>query len=138
MANSRGVCFPTPYKHWENKKYCHIHGGDVDETHTSAACGKPGPRHNPKASHANIMGGLIAKIHKTILPLACSRLRLISAPSSSSSSRSNVRPFPTTHLEARPGSNQPLPHSLAECHWPAAPTARGQPWPCRFISLAKE
>jgi hypothetical protein len=32
---------PNPYKQWENWNYCHSHGGDVDNNHTSATCGKP-------------------------------------------------------------------------------------------------
>jgi hypothetical protein len=47
---------PTPYKHRENWNYCHSHGGDIDDNHTSATCGKPGPMHNPNASRTNIMG----------------------------------------------------------------------------------
>ncbi len=27
---------PNPYKWWENWNYCHSHGGDVDNNHTSA------------------------------------------------------------------------------------------------------
>jgi hypothetical protein len=33
------MCPPTPYKHWENWNYCSTHGGDIDDTHTSASCG---------------------------------------------------------------------------------------------------
>jgi hypothetical protein len=29
------LCPPTPSKRWENWNYCHTHGGDVDNTHTS-------------------------------------------------------------------------------------------------------
>jgi hypothetical protein len=64
---------PTPFKHWENWNYCHTRGGDVDDAHTSATGGNRGPTHNPNASRANIMGGLIAGMHKTILPLARGR-----------------------------------------------------------------
>jgi hypothetical protein len=49
---------PNPYKRWENWNYCSSHGGDVDDNHTSAMCGKPGPMHNPNATRANIMGGI--------------------------------------------------------------------------------
>ena len=62
---------PTPYKRWENWNSCHTHGGDVDDTHTSASCGNQGPTHNPNATRANIMGGSIAGMHKTTLPSAC-------------------------------------------------------------------
>jgi hypothetical protein len=60
---------PTPYKHWENWNYCHTHGGDIEDCHTSAKCGKPGLMHNPHVTHANTMGGSAAGMHKTILPL---------------------------------------------------------------------
>ncbi len=64
-------------------------------------------------------------------------LHPIVAPSSSSA-LCNVRPMPTTLLEAWLGNNQPLLHSMAECHRPTAPTASKQPWPCQFINPAKE
>jgi len=65
---------PTPYKHWENWNCCHTHGGDVDDTHMSTSCGNRGPTHNANATRANIMGGLIAGMHKTILPSACGHI----------------------------------------------------------------
>jgi hypothetical protein len=128
---------PTPYKHWESQNYCHSHGGDVDDNHTSAMCDKPGPMHNPNASHTNIMSGLVAGMHKSSCPWLAATLRPIVTPSSSSTC-SNIHPLPTTHLEAQPGSNRPLPCSMADRHWPAAPTASRQPWLCQFISPAKE
>jgi hypothetical protein len=67
----QALCPPTPCKCWENWNYCHSHGGDIDNNHTSAACDKPGPTYNPNASCANIMGRSVARMHKTILPLAC-------------------------------------------------------------------
>jgi hypothetical protein len=48
-------------------------------------------------------------------------LHPIVAPSINSA-LSNVRPMPTTLLEARLGNNQPLPHSMEKCHR-QAPTA---------------
>jgi hypothetical protein len=59
---------PNPYKRRENRNYCHSHSGDVDNNRTSAMCGKPGPMHNPNATRTNIMGGSVARMHKTILP----------------------------------------------------------------------
>jgi hypothetical protein len=47
---------PTPDKHWEIWNYCHTHSSDVNNTHTSATCGKLGPPHNPNASRANTWG----------------------------------------------------------------------------------
>ena len=64
---------PTPYKRWENWNYCHTHGGDIDDTHTSTLCNKRSPTHNPNATRANMMGGSIPGMHKTILPLVCGR-----------------------------------------------------------------
>jgi hypothetical protein len=62
---------PTPYKHWENWNYCHIHGGGIDDTHTSTLYGNRGPTHNQNTTRANMMGGSIAGMHKTILPSVC-------------------------------------------------------------------
>jgi hypothetical protein len=67
------ICPPNPYKRWENWNYCLTHGGDVEDWHTSATCGYRHPAHNPNATRANIMGGLVAGMHKTILPLARGR-----------------------------------------------------------------
>ncbi len=64
---------PTLYKRWENRNYCHTHGGDVEDAHTSATCNRRGPVHNPNATQANMMGGSPAGMHKTILPSASSR-----------------------------------------------------------------
>ena len=44
-GNGAGAQQPT----WENWNYCLTHGGDVDDTHTSALCGNRGPTHNPNA-----------------------------------------------------------------------------------------
>ncbi len=60
----------TPSKRWKNWNYWHSHGGDIDDNHTSATCGKSGPMHNPNASLTNITGRLVPGMHKTILPLA--------------------------------------------------------------------
>jgi hypothetical protein len=64
---------PNPYKQWENWNYCSSHGGDVDNNHTSMTCGKPGPMHNPNATHTNIMGRSVTRMHKTILPSTSGR-----------------------------------------------------------------
>jgi hypothetical protein len=72
------TCPPTPYKYYENWNYCHTHGGNFDNAHTSTTCGNPGPMHNPDASCANIMGGSIAGMHNTILPSASGRTPLLS------------------------------------------------------------
>ncbi len=48
QQQQQNILLPNPYKWWENWNYCHSHSGDVDNNHTSATCGKPGPMHNPK------------------------------------------------------------------------------------------
>jgi hypothetical protein len=64
---------PTPFKCFENWHYCSTHGGNIDDTHTRATCAKPGPLHNWQATHANMMGGSMAGMHKTILLSASGR-----------------------------------------------------------------
>jgi hypothetical protein len=39
----------------------------MDNTHTSKTCGKTGPMHNHYATRANMMGGSVAEMHKSIL-----------------------------------------------------------------------
>jgi hypothetical protein len=72
QSGGRGFVHPTPYKRYENWNYCHTHGGDIEDGHTSATCNRRGPIHNPNATRANMMGGLLAGMHKTILPSATS------------------------------------------------------------------
>ncbi len=64
---------PMPYNRWENRNYCHMHGSDVEDAHTSAMCPRRGPFHNLNATRANTMGGSPAGMHKTILPSASGR-----------------------------------------------------------------
>jgi hypothetical protein len=52
----------------QNWNYCFLHGGDVDDAHRSETCRRPGPMHNRYATHANMMGGSAAGMHKSILP----------------------------------------------------------------------
>jgi hypothetical protein len=59
---------PNPVKRFPNMNYCHTHGGDVDDFHTSANCARPGPFHNFHATRNNTMGGSIRGMHKTIMP----------------------------------------------------------------------
>jgi hypothetical protein len=118
---------PTPYKRWENWNYCHTHGGDVDDTQTSASCGNRGPTHNPnatRAANANMMGGSIAGMHKTILPSACGRTPPPPVTLSSSNAHSNAHQCHTTL-------------SKAQRNLVVARTVCGQPCPCRHSSPAK-
>ena len=65
---------PTPMTHFENWNYCHTHGGDVDNGHTSMSCIKPGPAHNQHATRQNTMGVSTGGLHKTILPSVSGRV----------------------------------------------------------------
>jgi hypothetical protein len=38
QSGDRGFVRPTPYKRYENWNYCHTHGGEVKDGHTSATC----------------------------------------------------------------------------------------------------
>jgi hypothetical protein len=94
------TCPPTPYKRWENWNYCSTHGGDVDDSHTSMMCGNRGPTYNSNATRANIMGGLVAGMHKSILPSACGRTPPPPVTPSSSSAHSNSHRCHTTLCKA--------------------------------------
>jgi hypothetical protein len=50
-----------------------MHGGNIEDSHTSTMCRKLGSTHNPHATLTNTMGGSAAGMHKTILPLASGR-----------------------------------------------------------------
>ncbi len=72
-GQQQNICPPNPYKRWENWKYCHSHGGDVDDNHTRVTCGKLSPMHNSNTTRTNIMGRSLAGVHKTILPSTSGR-----------------------------------------------------------------
>ncbi len=73
QSGGHGFVRPTPYKRYKNWNYCHTHGGDVKDDHTSATCNRRGPVHNPNATQANMMDGLPGGMRKTILPSATGR-----------------------------------------------------------------
>ncbi len=98
---------PNPYKQLEYWNYCSSHGGDVDNNHTSVTCGKPGPMHNPNATRTNIMGGLVAGMHKTML----------------SSTSGRTPPNPCPQQQQRP--QQHLPNA----YYPSRGMAWQQPTP---------
>jgi hypothetical protein len=64
---------PPPFKCFENWNYCHTHGVDINNHHTSRTCQKPGPSPNPSVARLNTMGGATAGLHKMILPSASGR-----------------------------------------------------------------
>jgi hypothetical protein len=113
---------PTPHKRWKNWNYCHTHGSNVDDAHTSATCGNHGPTHNPNVSHANITGGSTAGMHKTILLSVVGRKPPPPpvAPSSSNS-HSNAHQVHTTPLKVQ----MPHPRILEQSNLPVAPTTSG-------------
>ena len=123
-STQQPTCPPTPYKRWENWNYCHTHGGDVDDTHMSALCGNRCPTHNPNATHANMMGGSIAGMHKTVLPLVCGHTPPPPVAPSSSNAHNNAHQCHNTLSKAR--------RNLV-----VAGTVCGQPCPCWLSSLVK-
>jgi hypothetical protein len=64
----------TPYKCFENWNYCHTHGGNVDNRHTSRMCTKLGSAHNLNPTRTNMMNGWSVGLHRTISPLASNRV----------------------------------------------------------------
>jgi hypothetical protein len=106
-GQQQNISPPNPYKRWENCNCGHTHGGDVDNNHTSAMCGKPGPMHNPNATRTNITGRSVAGMHKTILP------------STSGHTPSNHRP----QQQQRPQQCPP------NAYYPPGDTAWQQPTP---------
>jgi hypothetical protein len=69
-ANSAQANIPLPtsnkyYRYWN---YCHTHGGNINNNHTSAMYTKPGPMYKPHTTHTNTMDCSTKCMHKTILP----------------------------------------------------------------------
>jgi hypothetical protein len=71
---------PSPLKHFNNWNYCHTHGGDIHNNHTSATCAQPGVNHQRAATRSNTMGGNIKGLHKIVLPSAISQRPLAAHP----------------------------------------------------------
>jgi hypothetical protein len=61
------------YKHFKNWNYCHTHGDNINNRHTSRRCAKPGPAHNLHGTRTNMMSRSPAGLHKTISPSTSSR-----------------------------------------------------------------
>ncbi len=59
---------PPPIKKFNNWNFCHTHGGNIGNKHTSATCAQPGVNHQHAATWSNTMGGNSKGLHKTILP----------------------------------------------------------------------
>jgi hypothetical protein len=62
-----------PIKRFENLHYCHTHGSNMDDNHTSATCARPGKHHQRAATRVNTMGINTRGMNKTILPSAVGR-----------------------------------------------------------------
>jgi hypothetical protein len=116
------VCPPTPYKRWGNGTTVTSTGvimttiTPVQLVANQVLCTTLTPA--AQASWAD----WLPECTRQFCPRLPPALHPIFAPSSSST-LSNIRSLPTIHLEARLGSNQPLPCSNVECHRPMAPTA---------------
>ena len=84
---------PTPFKQYKNWNYCFLHGSDIDNAHMSKTCGKPGRTHNRYATRANMMGGTVAGMHKSILPSAAGR----TAPPTTPCPQQQQATYPPSH-----------------------------------------
>jgi hypothetical protein len=60
----------NPVKRFKNWHYCHTHGGNVVDNHTSATCACLGKHHQRAATRVNTMGGNTRGMNKIILPSA--------------------------------------------------------------------
>jgi hypothetical protein len=59
---------PSPIKKFNNWNFCHTHGGNIHNNHTSAICVQPGINHQHATTRSNTLGGNNKGLHKTILP----------------------------------------------------------------------
>ena len=57
---------PSPVNRCENWNYCHTHGVDVNDNHTSATCARE--QRQRAATRTNTMIGNMRGMHKTVLP----------------------------------------------------------------------
>ena len=71
---------PSPVKRFENWNYCHTHGGDIDDNHTSATCARPGEQHQRAATRTNTMNGNMRGMHKSVLPSTVGRRPPVARP----------------------------------------------------------
>jgi hypothetical protein len=73
--NSGSGSYPTqgtsntlcPFKKFNNWNYCHTHGCNIQNNHTSTTCVQPGVNHQHVATRSNMIGGNNKGIFKTIL-----------------------------------------------------------------------
>jgi hypothetical protein len=72
---------PSPIKKFNNWNYCHTHGGDIHNNHTSATCAQPGVNHLHAATKSKTMGGNNKGLLKIILPGATGQCALAAQPS---------------------------------------------------------
>ncbi len=122
---------PTPFKMFENWNYCHMHGGDINNTHTGISCRHTDPLHNPNAMRTNTMGGNTAGLDRTILPYVSGRVP--PAPRQPRAPAPNVAATPAPHEfysndggNASNNADKPLPgHQL---HGPPAQTSPSTVW----------
>jgi hypothetical protein len=59
---------PSPIKKFNNWNYCHTHGGNIYNNHTSTTCAQPGVNHQHAAIRSNTMGGNNKGLLENILP----------------------------------------------------------------------
>jgi hypothetical protein len=89
--NDCGGSYPTlgtsnslsPIKKFNNWNFCHTHGGNIHNNHTSTTCAQPGVNHQHATTRSNTMGGNNKGYHKTILPGATGQCTTAAQPTPS-------------------------------------------------------
>jgi hypothetical protein len=72
---------PSLVKRFKNWNYCHTHGGDINNNHTSTMCVRPGKHHQCAVTCTNSMNGNMHGMHKTVLPSAVGCQAALTCPS---------------------------------------------------------
>jgi hypothetical protein len=106
-----------PVKRFKNWNYCHMHGGEVDDNHTSATCARPGDQHQRAATRTNTMNGNMRGMHKTVLPSTVGRRPPMARPPPAPVNYAPTFTMPFgdggPHFPAAPGSWGFGPHAAA-------------------------
>jgi hypothetical protein len=108
LGGQRPLQPPTLFKTFENWTYCHMHGGDVDNTHTGMSCHNPGLSHNRNGTRTNTMGGNVAVLHRTILHSASSRVPPAPHPPQASAPMMWQQPLPPMNLTPMIATMRPM------------------------------
>ncbi len=85
---------PLPVKRFKNWNYSFLHGGNMDNNHTSTTCACPGKNHHHAATRTNAMGGTMHYMNKTVLPCTVGRCAAPTRPLPPSLNYTSTFSFP--------------------------------------------